>query len=309
MYNLNLLRKKESSLAAQEHVKHNKTSILDFSKAEGVVHFSSDYHIIGQQVQAKKNSENQIVENQDKGGEKKTLACRHEVTSSKLGRPGLTGPKTRSDRPIQSMIVGCHSEEKYDIIHIKVPRPSNLFDKVCFASNSQSDPTFSINSSVNDRITNSSKRSIEDGSLLASNSIPSDSTSQCIVKIKKVGHKNTLTFTFSTSSLSKFFSSWCAYGYSGLKCKRSKSRAIVKSDANIVINSKASGMGSAKKGIAEWVDEKSEPFVFLALKPSPQKHRLKQIKYTCSEHGPICHLFELILVIHANTSNGTNHIV
>jgi hypothetical protein len=29
----------------------------------------------------------------------------------------------------------------------------------------------------------------------------------------------------------------------------------------------------------------------------------------CSEHEPICHLFELILVIHANTSNGTNHIV
>jgi hypothetical protein len=31
--------------------------------------------------------------------------------------------------------------------------------------------------------------------------------------------------------------------------------------------------------------------------------------YKCSEHGPICHLFELILVIHANTSNETNHIV
>jgi hypothetical protein len=29
----------------------------------------------------------------------------------------------------------------------------------------------------------------------------------------------------------------------------------------------------------------------------------------CSEHDPICHLFELILVIHANTSNETNHIV
>jgi hypothetical protein len=29
----------------------------------------------------------------------------------------------------------------------------------------------------------------------------------------------------------------------------------------------------------------------------------------CSEHGPICHLFELILVIHVNTSNGTNHFV
>jgi hypothetical protein len=32
-------------------------------------------------------------------------------------------------------------------------------------------------------------------------------------------------------------------------------------------------------------------------------------KQCCSEHGPICHLFKLILVIHANTSNGTNHIV
>jgi hypothetical protein len=74
---------KETSLATQEHVKHNKTAILDFSKAEGVVHFSSDYHIIGRQVQAKKNSENQIVENQDKGGEKKTLACRHEMISIK----------------------------------------------------------------------------------------------------------------------------------------------------------------------------------------------------------------------------------
>jgi hypothetical protein len=241
------------------------------------VHFSSDYHIIARQVQAKKNSENQIVENQYKGGEKKTLACRHEVISSKPGRPGLTGPMTRSDRLIQSVNVGCHLEEKYDIIHIKLPRLSNLFDKVCFASNSQSDPTFSINSSVNDCIINSSKRSIEDGSLLASDSIPSDSTSQCIVKTKKAGHKNTLTYKFSTSSLSKFFSSWCAYGYSGLKCKRSKPRAIVKSDANIVINSKASGMASAKKGIAECIDEKSEPFVCLALKPSPQKHQLEKL--------------------------------
>jgi hypothetical protein len=75
-------------------------------------------------------------ENQDKGGEKKTLACRHEVISSKPGRPGLTSPRTRSDRPIQSVTVGCHPEEKYDIIHIKVPHPSNLFDKVCFSSNS-----------------------------------------------------------------------------------------------------------------------------------------------------------------------------
>jgi hypothetical protein len=110
--------------------------------------------------------------------------------------------------------------------------------------------------------------------------MPLDSTSQCIVKIKKADHKNTLTFKFSTSSLSKFFSSWCTYGYSGLKSKRSKSRAFVKSDANMVTNFKASGMRSANKGIAEWVHEKSKPFVCLALKPSPQKHRLEKIKYT-----------------------------
>jgi hypothetical protein len=154
-------------------------------------------------VQAKKNSENQIVENQDKGGQNKTLACRREVISSKPGRPGLTGPKTWSDRLIQTVTVGCHLE-KYDIIHIKVPHPSNLFDKVCFSSNSQSDPVFAINSCTSDAIVNNSI-SIKDGSLLASNSIPSDSISQCIVKIKKADHKNTLTFKFSTSSLSKFF--------------------------------------------------------------------------------------------------------
>jgi hypothetical protein len=103
------------------------------------------------------------------------------------------------------------------------------------------------------------------------------STSQCIVKIKKVDHKNTLTFKFSTLSLLKFFSSWCTYGYSGLKSKKRKPRAIVKSNANIVVNSKASGMRSAKKGIAEWVDEKSEPFVCLSLKTSPQEHQLEKI--------------------------------
>jgi hypothetical protein len=32
-------------------------------------------------------------------------------------------------------------------------------------------------------------------------------------------------------------------------------------------------------------------------------------RLVCSEHGPISHLFELILVIHVNTNNGTNHFV
>jgi hypothetical protein len=231
------------------------------------------------QVQAKKNSKNQIVENQDKGGEKGSLACQHRVISSNPGGTGLTGSLHQSDRSRQRMTVGCRQEEKFDIIHIKVPRLSNVFDKVCFTSNSQSDPIFVANSFISDSIINNSKRSIEDD-VLVSDSMPLDSTSQCIVEIKKDDHKNTLTFKFSTSSLSKFFSSWCTYGYSGLKSKRSKSRAFLKSDANTVINFKASGMRSAKKGIADWVDEKSEPFVCLALKPSPQKHRLDKINYT-----------------------------
>ena len=48
----------------------------------------------------------------------------------------------------------------------------------------------------------------------------------------------------------------------------------------VVISSKASDMRSTKKGIAEWINEKSEPFVCSALKPSPQKHRSEKIKYT-----------------------------
>jgi hypothetical protein len=124
--------------------------------------------------------------------------------------------------------------------------------------------------------------------------MPLDSTRQCIVKIKKTDHKNTLTFKFSTSSLSKFFSSWCTYGYSGFKSKKQKLRGIVKSDTNIIINSKVSGMRSAKKGIVEWVDEKSKPFVCLALKPSLQKHWLEKIKYTFD--FTLCdNLFDILL--------------
>ena len=40
----------ETSLAVQNHDKSNKTAILDFSKAECVVHFNSDYHAIEQHV-------------------------------------------------------------------------------------------------------------------------------------------------------------------------------------------------------------------------------------------------------------------
>jgi hypothetical protein len=209
---------KESSLAVEEH-NNQKIAMLDFPEAGVVVHLTSDYHAIKRQVQAEKSLEHRTVENQDKGGEKGSLACRHRVISSNPGGTGLTGSLHRSDRSTQRMIVGCRQEEKCDIIHIKVPHLSNVFDKVCFTSNSQSDPIFVANSFISDFIINNSKRSIEDD-LLVSDNMPLDSTSQCIVKIKKDDHKNTLTFKFSTSSLSKFFSSWCTYGYSGHKSKR-----------------------------------------------------------------------------------------
>jgi hypothetical protein len=35
-----------TSTAARKHDKHNETAILDFSKAEGVVHFSSNCRFI-----------------------------------------------------------------------------------------------------------------------------------------------------------------------------------------------------------------------------------------------------------------------
>ena len=53
-------------------------------------------------------------------------------------------------------------------------------------------------------------------------------------------------------------------------------------------------MQNTSKGIAELINEKSEPFVCSALKPSPQKHQLEKIKYTfdlilCEE------LFDILL--------------
>jgi hypothetical protein len=124
------------------------------------------------------------------------------------------------------------------------------------------------------------RRLIEEGNLLVSNGIISDSIGQCIVKIRKAGNSNILAFKLAPSSLPKFFSTWFTCGHSRIKNKKPKLKSIVKSDDGIVISSKASDMRSTRKGIAEWIDEKSELFVCSALKPSPQKHRLEKIKYT-----------------------------
>ena len=83
--------------------------------------------------------------------------------------------KDQSDRV--DMAVGCHQEEKHDVIHIKVPRLTNIFDKVCFVSNlpnSKSDHMVSVDTSTSDMIVSNPRRSIEEGNLLASNKIISD---------------------------------------------------------------------------------------------------------------------------------------
>ena len=48
------------------------------------------------------------------------------------------------------------------------------------------------------------------------------------------------------------------------------------------------------KGVAEWIDNKSNPFICLALKPTPQKNWLKKSKYTFD--FTFCdHIFDIIL--------------
>jgi hypothetical protein len=48
------------------------------------------------------------------------------------------------------------------------------------------------------------------------------------------------------------------------------------------------------KAAAEWIDNKSDPFVCLALKPTPQKNRLNKLKY--SFDFTFCdHVFDILL--------------
>jgi hypothetical protein len=71
---------------------------------------------------------------------------------------------------------------------------------------------------------------------------------------------------------------------------------------HIVPYGKADGDTSSKlnlsisncKGVAEWIDNKSDPFFCLALKPTPQNNRLKKSKYTFN--FTFCdHVFDILL--------------
>jgi hypothetical protein len=71
---------------------------------------------------------------------------------------------------------------------------------------------------------------------------------------------------------------------------------------HIVPYGKADGSSSSKlklpisnyKGVAEWIDVKSNPFVCLALKPTLQKNWIKKSKYTFD--FTFCdHIFDILL--------------
>src|SRR6185437_4154217 len=76
-----------------------------------------------------------------------TSAAEQVHMSSRAGTTGQTG-SSRPIRPVPAgSATGGHLEERHDIIHIKVPRLSSIFDKLRFSSNlpnSRSDHMISV---------------------------------------------------------------------------------------------------------------------------------------------------------------------
>jgi len=66
--------------------------------------------------------------------------------------------------------------------------------------------------------------------------------------------------------------------YFGFKDAKPRLKNIEEADnKEIEYRSKLSDIRNTIKCVAKWVDIKSEPFVCLVLKPSPQKNRLKKM--------------------------------
>jgi len=129
---------KETNLAVQKYATSNKIAMLDFSGAKGpisitsLVKFNSEQQIITEQSSV--SNRHQDIGDHDLRSNEKALTSQHSIFS---GLPGTTG-QAGSGRPVRPIpaesVVGGHQEERNDIIHIKVPRPSNIFDKVCCTS-------------------------------------------------------------------------------------------------------------------------------------------------------------------------------
>jgi hypothetical protein len=130
---------------------------------------------------------------------------------------------------------------KHDIIHIKVPRLSNIFDKVHFTSilsNSQSDHISLVDASINNTIMHNVERSTEGDKLLVSNKTSSDCISQCSMKIRKVDGSNIFAFKPSPSLLPKVLSTWIDCSHSRIKTRKPKVKSNLIANADVVITSK-----------------------------------------------------------------------
>jgi hypothetical protein len=138
---------------------------------------------------------------------------------------------------------------KHDVIQIKVPRFSNIFDKVRFTSilsNSQSNHISLVDASINNIIMHDVERLIEGDNLLVSNKRSLDCIGQCTVKIRKTDGSNNLAFKLFSSLLPKVLSTRNACGHSGIKTRKPKMKRNLTAEANVVITSKVSGPKNPK---------------------------------------------------------------
>jgi hypothetical protein len=133
---------------------------------------------------------------------------------------------------------------KHDVIHIKVPHLSNIFDKVRFTSilsNSQSDHISLVDTSINNTIIHNVERLIEGDNLLVSNKMSSDYIGHCTIKIRKADGSNIFAFKLSPSLLPKVLSTRVACGHSEIKIRKPKVKSnLIIVDADVVITSKVS---------------------------------------------------------------------
>jgi hypothetical protein len=145
---------------------------------------------------------------------------------------------------------------KHDVIHIKVPCLSNIFDKVRFTSilsNSQSNHISLVDASLNNTIMHNVERSIEGDNLLVSNKTGSICIGQCTMKIRKADGSNIFAFKLSPSLLPKVLSTWIACGHSEIKTRKLKVKSNLIGDADVVITSKVSGPKNPSKGMTKWI--------------------------------------------------------
>ena len=215
------------------------------------------------------------------GAEMLSAAGPDSTSQTTEAATSVVDPKAKDKR--EAMEHHRHHQEGRDMIRVKPPRLSSMFNKVKLTSalpSSQSDHVSSVDKSISDIILHNSERSIEIGNLLVNNKMVSKGIGRCSIRIRKADNSNMLTFKFDPSLLPKFLSTWFVCGNPKSKRRKPKMTCVEKADDNILASSKSSCQETTSKCMAEWICEKSEPFVCPALKPSPQKDRLKKIKYT-----------------------------